>query len=267
LAAALVALAGCAAAGENDALDRHLDAAFETAWSAGHQPSPALPPGLAKLDYDDWRKIVFNREKKDWLNLQFRLEPFHRGFLHRELVRLYLIDPQGHLAERPYRPDDWFDHVPTKPEDRPADLGHPGIKIIADLNKPGVPDEVMSLIGGSYFRALGPGHAYGASCRVVALDPGGRETFPRFTALYLRQPAPGERFLDIGALVDSPEILARVRFRLVPGGNAGPSGNETIVETQVRVRARQTTPKIVLAPITSMFLHDQDWGRRLDFRP
>jgi len=76
------------------------------------------------------------------------------------------------------------------------------------LNRPDRQDELVAFLGASYFRALGQGNAYGLSARGLALNTGtgGAEEFPRFTAFYLKQPAPGAAEVAFSAALDSPSV-------------------------------------------------------------
>lgn len=216
-----------------------------------------LPPALAALDYDKWRRITFRREAARWAGEShgFTLQAFGRGYLFPHRVALHEI--AGGVAQ----PWDWraadfrFDGV-VEP---PAELGFSGFKLLGELNAPGRQDEIVSFLGASYFRALGRGHAYGISARAIALDVGGAEEFPDFRALWIERPAGGA--VTIHALLDGPSVAGAYRFVVQPG-------DETVMDVSACLFPRVALGALGLAPASSMFRGaPQDPGRVPDSRP
>lgn len=98
------------------------------------------------------------------------------------------------------------------------------------INKADKQDEIMTLLGASYFRVVGKGHVYGLSARGLAIDtalPSGEE-FPRFTEFWVEKPKPADKHLVIYALLDSPRSTGAYKLTLRPG-------NDTVVDVQSRV--------------------------------
>lgn len=59
-------------------------------------------------------------------------------------------------------------------------------------------DEIVSMLGASYFRVLGAGQVYGLSARGLAIDtalPSGEE-FPRFREFWIERPKPTDKRLN-----------------------------------------------------------------------
>ncbi len=83
---------------------------------------PALPDGLANLDYDAWRDIRFKSDKPllgQQLNANFRLELFHLGHLYKRPVVVNVLR-DGIPAPIPYAAN-LFDYGRNKFADQPAD--------------------------------------------------------------------------------------------------------------------------------------------------
>jgi glucans biosynthesis protein len=66
--------------------------------------------------------------------------------------------------------------------------------VVYPLNRDDKEDEVMSVLGASYFRVIGKGQVYGLSARGLAIDTAmlSGEEFPNFTEFWIQRPAPGE---------------------------------------------------------------------------
>lgn len=50
------------------------------------------------------------------------------------------------------------------------DLGFAGFKVLYPINSKDKNDEIVSMLGASYFRVLGQGQVYGLSARGLAID-------------------------------------------------------------------------------------------------
>src|ERR1700741_5150370 len=53
-----------------------------------------VPPGIANLNYDQYRFIHFNPDKAIWSHdpLNFRLQLFHGGYIYKEPVDLFILE-------------------------------------------------------------------------------------------------------------------------------------------------------------------------------
>lgn len=227
--------------------------------AAPFEDKPAPPPApFDKLDYDSWRDI---RSKKDLLLLNnggdFRLEPFHRGFLFNRPVTINTIR-DGIAAPIPYA-SSLFDYGRLKVDHAlPLDTGFAGFKLFFPLNDPHVRDEAISFLGASYFRFLGRDQSYGLSARGLAVETGtNAESFPFFREFWIEAPQAGENKITIYALLDGEAATGAYRFDLS-------IAQESMLEAQVTLFPRRNGVKFGLAPLTSMFLNGENDRRVLD---
>lgn len=209
-----------------------------------------LPAALRELHYADYQKVRFREDHAHWRDgkTPFQLYFFHQGMHFDVPVRINEITARG-VREIRYDPA-MFDFADLSLD--PADLeslGFAGFKVIHPLNEPGRQDEVMSVLGASYFRVVGKGQVYGLSARGLAIDtalPSGEE-FPRFTEFWIERPQADRRSLLIYALLDSPRATGAYRMEIKPG-------RDSVLDVQARVYLREPVEKLGIAPLTSMYL-------------
>ncbi|QDV29626.1 Glucans biosynthesis protein G precursor [Planctopirus ephydatiae] len=238
-------------------------------------PTDPLPQSLAEMTYDQHRMIRFRPERSFWLDEKrpYWLQTFHRGFVHKDQVQLYLLESLGLgvAAQNSVRPRlVEFDKAHFKYEgdlkagDLPADLGYAGVRFIGFF--PGNPQysEVASFVGASYFRAHSEKTVWGSSARGLAINCGlpKAEEFPVFRAFYVQQPKPGDLSLTFLALLDSESVAGAYQFVMTPGVQA------TTFDVTARLHFRKVPEKLGIAPLTSMWM----WGDALagpkgDHRP
>ncbi len=227
-------------------------------------PRPQVPQGWLDLSYDQYRKIWFDGRNALWEGTDSpqRVDMFPPGLYFPQAVALNVVEDG---SARPLVFDlDVFDRTDGFP-DLPVDetMGYSGLRLRAELEKPGIFQEYAVFQGASYFRGIGKGQTYGLSARGLALgtaDPMGEE-FPDFTSFWLEKPAPGAQTVVVHALLDSPSCTGAYRFEITHG---------LILDMQVsaHVFARETLTNIGIAPLTSMFLFDDTMRQRFsDFRP
>ncbi|MGO4175593.1 glucan biosynthesis protein [Bosea sp. TAF32] len=240
----------------------------ERATALAKQPfdaeSAKIPDELSRLTYDSYREIRFRRDKAFWRDggSDFRLLPFHLGFLHNKPVQVHIIN-HGNAIPIPFTTGLFeYGKVPIPKGLSPA-LGFAGFAVTTNLNDPKVQDEVISFLGASYFRLIGRGHRYGLSARSLALDVGGNgpEEFPFMRALWVEEPSRETTELVIYALLDSPSVAGAYRYVVSPG-------RETYMDVTATIIPRREIERIGIAPLTSMFQAGEgDLGQRTDFRP
>jgi len=223
-----------------------------------------IPDELTRLTYDSYREIRFRRDKALWRDggSDFRLHPFHLGFLHDKPVQLHIIR-DGSASPVPFTTSLFEYGKVTVPKQLSPSMGFAGFAVTTTLNNPSVQDELIAFLGASYFRLIGRGHRYGLSARSLALDVGGKqpEEFPFFRSLWLEEPVPDSVELVIYGLVDSPSVVGAFRYVVSPGKQTSMTVTATIIP-------RVPIPRIGIAPLTSMFLAGEgDTGQRTDFRP
>ena len=157
----------------------------------------------------------------------------------------------GVVREIPYDPgrfdfgDLHFDREQT------SKLGWAGFRIMYPVNQPGKDDEIMSVLGASYFRVIGKGQIYGLSGRGLGIDTGLSipEEFPAFREFWIRRPGPQDKSITFYALLDSPRATGAYEFTLTPGSDA-------LLDVKARIfqRAGGAPAALGIAPLTSMFL-------------
>ncbi|GAA4323432.1 glucan biosynthesis protein G [Pigmentiphaga soli] len=227
-------------------------------------PASNLPPVFSKMQFADYQKIQPRRDKVEWhdLDTPFKLSFYHQGMQFNTPVKINeIVDGAAH--EIRYDPDRFdfgdlsFDRQAT------SRLGYAGFRVLYPINQPGKLDEIMSLLGASYFRVIGKGQVYGLSSRGLAIDTGlpTAEEFPAFREFWIERPQPQDRQLTIYALMDSPRATGAYRFVLRPGEDA-------IVDVQARVFLRGKVNVLGVAPLTSMFLFGpSQQSATYNFRP
>jgi len=212
-----------------------------------------LPDIFSKMQFLDYQKIQPRRDKFAWAELgtPFQLGFYHQGMQFNTPVKINEI-VDGAVREIPYDPDrfDFGDlHIDRE---QTSKLGWAGFRVLYPINQPGKLDEIMSVLGASYFRVIGRGQLYGLSGRGLAVDTGlpAPEEFPAFREFWIRRPAKADRHLTFFALLDSPSATGAYEFTLTPGA-------DTLLDVKTRVFLRPgAAPEVLgVAPLTSMFLY------------
>ena len=238
--------------------------AQDRASKAYRNRSTKLPDAIAKLSYEEYRDIRFQRTSSLWYDKAlFEVQFFHRGFNFDR--RVNISEVSGGIA-RPvlYNPA-MFDFGPRVPKVAfPPDLGFAGFRIHYPLNTPAYKDELIVFLGASYFRVLGRNQVYGLSARGLAIDTGAAsgEEFPYFTDFWLVKPDPTARAMTIYALLDSPGITGAYQFDVRPG-------TTTQVQVTAELYPRRQISTLGIAPLTSMYLYGENSGNHRfdDYRP
>ncbi len=232
--------------------------------SAPLSAPPTLPEPLARLDQDAWREIRF-RSERSLLGANnggaFRLQPYHLGSIHRRPVIVNTIR-DGIATPLPYAAN-LFDYGGAKFEKPlPVNTGFAGFRLTYPLNDPRGFDELISFLGGSFFRFVGRGQRPGASARGLGVNAGGaNEELPFFREFWIETPEPGADKIILHALLDGEAATGAYRFELRPGVDA-------TVDVKLTLFARKAGAKISFAPLASMFHHGEgDKRARADYRP
>ncbi|MEO1745067.1 MAG: glucan biosynthesis protein G [Pseudomonadota bacterium] len=226
---------------------------------------PAVPRAWTDITYEDYRSIGYEVRNALWEqepDTPLRLDVFAPGLYFPRPIKIAIVD-KG--AAQPLLFDlavfdktDKFPNLPITDE-----LGYSGLRLRAELEKPGLYNEFATFQGASYFRAIGTGDIYGLSARGLAIDtaePRGEE-FPEFEAFWLEKPVKGSNDFVLHALLDSPSVTGAYRFVISPG-------QPLKMAVEATVFARKTLPHVGIAPLTSMFHFDQtNRDRFSDFRP
>ena len=239
-------------------------------------PDADLAGSVAALTYGQHRGIRFREEATIWRDeALFRLQLFHPGAGSDTPVRVHLIEEGvDRVVEFEVARFAYGDELADVELDVPPGAGHAGFRLLYPLNRRDHLDEVVSFLGASYFRLLGPGHVYGLSTRGIAVDIGlpTDEEFPDFTDFWVVRPDASATSLVFFALLDGPSLTGAYRFELSPGGpltevrESAPS--PTVLAVDARLFARHDIAKLGVAPLTSMYLHGTFRpGGEDDFRP
>jgi glucans biosynthesis protein len=237
-------------------------------------PAADLPPALADLDYDGYRAILFRPAESLRLGRNFSAQFFHRGFLQRKRVALYLQPRDGPARAIPYETRLFDLGRKLAGQTFAPDLGFAGFRLhYAFPDTPawrprGFQEEFLVFLGASYFRLRAGNQEYGLSARGLAIGTGAPEgeEFPDFVAHWLCEPEPDSRTLTVLSLLDSPSVAGAYRFEIAPGDPAR-------IAVTAALHPRTPIARLGLAPLTSMFLHGQNGpGARGakpfdDFRP
>ena len=224
--------------------------AKELAGQKYEAPRSNLPNEFREMKFADYQKIRFLTEKAEWADQKtpFKLSFYHQGMHFDTPVKINEITANT-VEEIKYDPTR-FDFGDLKFDPKATEqLGYAGFRVLYPINKADKQDEIMTMLGASYFRVVGKGHTYGLSARGMAIDtalPSGEE-FPRFTEFWIQRPKPGDKHLVIFALLDSPRATGAYRLTLRPG-------SDTIVDVKARMFLRDKVTKLGVAPLTSMFL-------------
>ena len=224
--------------------------AKELAGQKYEAPRSNLPNEFREMKFADYQKIRFRTEKAEWADQKtpFKLSFYHQGMHFDTPVKINEITANT-VEEIKYDPTR-FDFGDVKFDPKATEqLGYAGFRVLYPINKADKQDEIMTMLGASYFRVVGKGHTYGLSARGMAIDtalPSGEE-FPRFTEFWIQRPKPGDKHLVIFALLDSPRATGAYRLTLRPG-------SDTVVDVKARMFLRDKVTKLGVAPLTSMFL-------------
>ncbi|MFW2589887.1 glucan biosynthesis protein [Sagittula sp. SSi028] len=241
-----------------------VDLARRRAQSRYVPPQP-VPAPWTNISYEDYTAIWFDGRNALWrseADTPLRMDVFAPGLYFATPVDISVVDG-GH--QRPLRFDlDVFDKTDRFP-DLPVDdsLGYSGLRLRAELERPGIFQEFAVFQGASYFRAIGTGDIYGLSARGLAIDtaaPEGEE-FPDFRAFWIEKPAPGQDTFTVHALLDSPSVTGAYRFKITPG-------QPLVMQVTAHLFPRRDLDNVGIAPLTSMFQYDQtNRARFTDWRP
>ncbi|QDT64454.1 glucan biosynthesis protein [Calycomorphotria hydatis] len=222
---------------------------------------PRLTGKLAQMDYDQYRKIIFDPDKQFWKSedIGWILDLFHAGYIYQEPVRIHFVKDAAAeggpvIEEIKYDPElFWFLDDVVVPEDIPDPFGYAGLRLHTRFGDPERSySESMTFLGASYFRGIGDEHIYGSSARGLAIDTGveGKiEEFPIFREFWIEKPKAGSDECTVWAYLDSKSIHGIFRMDINPS-------KSTDIHVQAKMQARHDITKLCFAPITSMYM----WG-------
>lgn len=227
-------------------------------------PKSNLPAVFRDMKFGDYQKIRFRAEKAEWADdkTPFKLSFYHQGMHFDTPVKINEVTATT-VEEIKYDPNR-FDFGDLQFDAKATEqLGYAGFRVLYPINKADKQDEIMTLLGASYFRVVGKGQVYGLSARGLAIDtalPSGEE-FPRFTEFWIERPKAEDKHLVIYALLDSPRSTGAYKLILRPG-------SDTVVDVQSKVFLRDHVSRLGIAPLTSMYLFGSNQPSRVpNYRP
>ena len=232
--------------------------------------SPYAPPRLAasetlpKLDYDQYRNIVFRHDRTFWEDapFPFQMQLFHTGYLYREPVHIHIVE-DGRARLLDYDRS-LFHFGPAEEQvEIPPDAGYSGLRLHAPGSNSDIYQEFAVFQGASYFRSRAQNQVYGLSARGLSINtvqPGGEE-FPAFRAFWVEKPAPDAETITLYALLDSKSVSGAYRFVIN-------HKHDTVMEIECELYPRSELTYFGIAPFSSMYFHSPaDHTRWDDFRP
>jgi periplasmic glucans biosynthesis protein len=237
--------------------------------AAPYAPPPGdLPVALAELDYDGYRAITFRPAESLRLGEHFSAQLFHRGFLQRKRVALYLQPRTGPARPIAYESRLFDLGTGLAGQSFPPDLGFAGFRLhyafpdTPSWRPKGFQEEFLVFLGASYFRLRAANQEYGLSARGLAIGTGAPEgeEFPDFVAHWICEPEPDARSLTVLSLLDSPSVAGAYRFAITPGDPAR-------IAVTAELHPRRTVANLGLAPLTSMFLYGENGPGARDAKP
>ena len=143
--------------------------AKELAGQKYEAPRSNLPNEFREMKFADYQKIRFLTEKAEWADQKtpFKLSFYHQGMHFDTPVKINEITANT-VEEIEYDPSR-FDFGDVKFDPKATEqLGYAGFRVLYPVNKADKQDEIMTMLGASYFRVVGKGHTYGLSARGMA---------------------------------------------------------------------------------------------------
>lgn len=224
-----------------------------------------LNDALKSMDYQTYRAIRFDASKSLWHDENdYEVQFFHPGFLYQQPVSVVQVDSQNQVHPVAFDSDSFRYDGSAQPLAglTVANTGFAGFRVHYPIKNNQYKDEFAVFLGASYFRLVGKNQVYGISARGLAIDtalPKGEE-FPHFTQFWLIEPAKGQP-LTVYARLESPSVAGAYKFVITPG-------EDTNVDVQAWLFARNDVTKLGVAPFTSMFLYGENTAKRPDdYRP
>jgi glucans biosynthesis protein len=218
--------------------------------AAAYVPPPTPSDILAELDYQAWGEIKFDPDHALFRDGPLPVTFFHLGQFFRDPVQIYAVE-HGRAREVVY--DQSLFRMPADSPARalPKGVGFAGFRVQEPAG--GALDwrtnDWVAFLGASYFRAIGALRQYGLSARAVAIDTAvyqKPEEFPRFSRVFIEQPAPGADTITVCALLEGPSIAGACRFRMTRGTGVTMDVDQTLY-------LRRPVTRFGLAPLTSMY--------------
>ena len=247
-----------------------INAAKASASESYEQDDHNLDSKLKEIDYQTYRSIRFQPEQSLWHDENgYELQFFHPGFLYEYPVTIHTIG-SSNTPERLAFDSEMFSYDGQSSALKgltDENSGFAGFRVHYPIKSDEYKDEFAVFLGASYFRLVGKNQVYGISARGLAIDTAltKGEEFPHFTEFWIVEPSkkasePGQP-ITIYARLESPSVAGAYKFVIEPG-------EDTTVEVESWLFAREDVEKLGVAPFTSMFLYGENTQQRHDdYRP
>lgn len=233
-----------------------------------HAPVQVSESALANINYDIYRKIIYNPDYALFNNKisRFPVTFFSVSNLHRTPVKMSVV------ANSRTREIAQNIHYFTFPDNADGVLPKiegnvfSGFRVLENqqvLKGQGEKDWI-SFLGASYFRAVGAQGQFGLSARGIAINTvqgDTQEEFPDFTHFWFETPVSDSNQLVVYALLDGPSICGAYRFVLQ-------RTQGVVMDVDCSLFLRRDVGRFGIAPQTSMFWFSKmAKGSASDWRP
>ncbi len=221
---------------------------------------PVVAPSvLLHFGKQAYSKLIWNGVVPDWhLASRFALAFQPVGYLYRQSVSTYVVRGK-HVEKLAFAPTS-FGIQSAAAHHLPHILPIAGINLAYAFNEGHPADEFLSLLGASYFRAVGRSQWWGLSARGLAVNTAVanlKEEFPSFSSVWIFVPPANAHSLTVLAQLDGPSVTGAYRFLITPG-------HVTRVRVTAVIFLRHHVQRLGLAPLTSMFLQGRISPKRVD---
>ncbi len=229
------------------------------ALAAAPYKAPArVAKNLRKLTFPQYSKISYAGRVPGWpAGTPFHIQMYPAGYLFTWPETIHVIAGARHIT--PQLPITVAGD-PKLAARLPKTIPPAGFSAFTGFGKGPAVDEFLSVLGASYFRAVGAGQSWGLSARGVAVDtalPHRAEEFPYFREFWLFASHSHARHLAFCGLLDSPSLTGAYRFVVHPGA-------DTVVDVKEVLFERKHVRRLGIAPLTSMFLQGRFSHHRFD---
>ncbi|CAM3628612.1 glucan biosynthesis protein D [Rouxiella silvae] len=248
--------------------DALVQRAKESAAKPYHAPAQVAESALANINYDVYRKIIYNPDYALFNTgvSRFPVTFFSVNSLHRTPVKMSVVE-NNHTREI-IQSIDYFTFPDNAHGVSPDLKGNvfSGFRILENqqLLKKHSEKDWVSFIGASYFRAVGEQGQFGLSARGIAINTvlgDTQEEFPEFTHFWFETPQEDSNQLVVYALLDGPSICGAYRFVLQ-------RTKGVVMDVDCSLFLRQDVGRLGIAPQTSMFWFSKmAKGSASDWRP
>lgn len=231
-------------------------------------PEQVSESALANINYDVYRKVIYNPEYALFNNgvSRFPVTFFSVSGLHHMPVKMSVVE--NRRAREIVQNIDYFTFPDNTQGVLPKLKGNvfSGFRVLESQHilKSHSEKDWVSFLGASYFRAVGEQGQFGLSARGIAINTvlsDTKEEFPDFTHFWFETPKEDSNQLVVYALLDGPSICGAYRFILQ-------RTKGVVMDVDCSLFLRRDIGRFGIAPQTSMFWFSKiAKGSASDWRP